>query len=90
VNDVVLFRAELDVEPDYLATEFYLDFDLYFSDLSNLGGPLVVKGYFQTCPNTNLPGQTASSGYFRICTSDFSRSLLQYFINPDPIGLNRL
>ena len=39
VNDVVLFRAELDVEPDYLATEFYLDFDLYFSDLSNLGGP---------------------------------------------------
>jgi len=39
VNDVVLFRAELDVEPDYLATDFYLDFDLYFSDLSNLGGP---------------------------------------------------
>lgn len=39
VNDVVLFRAELDVEPDYLTTEFYMDFDLFFSDLSNLGGP---------------------------------------------------
>jgi hypothetical protein len=39
INDVVLFRAEIDVEPDYLATEFYLDCDLYFSDLSNLGGP---------------------------------------------------
>ena len=39
VNDVVLFRAELDVEPDYLHTDFYLDVDLFFSDLSNLGGP---------------------------------------------------
>jgi hypothetical protein len=36
---VVLFRAKLDVEPDYLATQFYLDFDLYFSDLTNLGEP---------------------------------------------------
>jgi hypothetical protein len=39
VNDIVIFRAEVDVEPDYLATEFYMDVDLYFSDLSNLGGP---------------------------------------------------
>lgn len=39
VNDIVLFRAELDVEPDYLSTAFYLEIDLYFSDLSNLGGP---------------------------------------------------
>ena len=39
VNDIVLFRAELDVEPDYLHTDFYLEVDLFFSDLSNLGGP---------------------------------------------------
>lgn len=39
VNDVVLFRAELDVEPDYLHRDFYLEIDLFFSDLSNLGGP---------------------------------------------------
>lgn len=39
VNDIVLFRAELDVEPDYLHTDFFLEVDLFFSDLSNLGGP---------------------------------------------------
>ena len=39
VNDIALFRAELDVEPDYLHTEFFLEADLFFSDLSNLGGP---------------------------------------------------
>ena len=39
MNDIVLFRAELDVEPDYLHTDFFLEVDLFFSDLSNLGGP---------------------------------------------------
>ena len=39
VNDVVLFRSEIDVEPDYLQTEYTLEVDLFFSDLSNLGGP---------------------------------------------------
>jgi len=39
VNDIVLFRAELDAEPDYLLTDFFLEVDLFFSDLSNLGGP---------------------------------------------------
>jgi hypothetical protein len=39
INDVVLFRAEIDVEPEYLNTDFYLDCDLYFCDLSSLGGP---------------------------------------------------
>lgn len=39
LNDIVMFRAELDVEPGYLATEFFLDCELYFSDLANLGGP---------------------------------------------------
>jgi hypothetical protein len=34
-----MFRAELDVEPNYLQTEFFLDAELYFSDLANLGGP---------------------------------------------------
>jgi hypothetical protein len=39
INDIALFRCELDVEPEYLSTEFLMDIDLYFSDLSNLGGP---------------------------------------------------
>ena len=38
INDVVLFRAELDIHPKYLQTEFLLDCELHFSDLSNLGG----------------------------------------------------
>lgn len=39
INDVIMFRAEVDVEPDYLTTEFYLESGLFFSDLNNLGGP---------------------------------------------------
>jgi hypothetical protein len=39
INDLVMFRAEVDVEPEYLATEFQLECGLFFSDLSNLGGP---------------------------------------------------
>ena len=39
MNDVVLFRSEIDVEPDYLQAEYTLEVDLFFSDLSNLGGP---------------------------------------------------
>jgi hypothetical protein len=39
INDIGLFRAEIDVEPDYLNTVFYLDFELFFSDLSAMGGP---------------------------------------------------
>ena len=39
INDIGLFRAELDVEPDYLNTNFFLEFELFFSDLHSLGGP---------------------------------------------------
>jgi hypothetical protein len=48
INDVVLFRAEIDVEPDYLITDFYLDCDLFFCDLSTLGGP---TGWRHNCKN---------------------------------------
>jgi hypothetical protein len=34
-----LFRAEIDVEQDYLSSSFTLDFELFFSDLSAIGGP---------------------------------------------------
>jgi len=33
INDIGVFRAEIDVEPDYMNTVFYLDFELFFSDL---------------------------------------------------------
>ena len=39
INDIGLFRAEIDVEPEYLNTVFYMDIELFFSDLSSLGGP---------------------------------------------------
>ncbi len=39
INDIGLFRAELDIEPEYLNTEFELHFELFFSDLHGLGGP---------------------------------------------------
>jgi hypothetical protein len=39
INDIGLFRAEIDVEAEYLNTDFYLEFELYFSDLSSMGGP---------------------------------------------------
>ena len=40
INDFVLFRAEIDdsKDQDYQNTDFYLDCELYFSDLSNIGG----------------------------------------------------
>jgi hypothetical protein len=39
INDIGLFRAEIDVEEDYLTTSFYLELELFFSDLSAIGGP---------------------------------------------------
>jgi hypothetical protein len=39
INDIGLFRAEIDVEQDYLSTPFYLEIELFFSDLSAIGGP---------------------------------------------------
>jgi hypothetical protein len=39
ISDIGLFRAEIDVEPDYLNTDFFIEFELHFSDLSSLGGP---------------------------------------------------
>jgi hypothetical protein len=39
INDIGLFRAEIDVEPEYLNTAFFMDVELFFSDLSALGGP---------------------------------------------------
>jgi hypothetical protein len=43
INDVVLFRAELTVQPEYLASEFTATFDLYFADVSTMGGPQLWK-----------------------------------------------
>ena len=38
INDIVLFRAEIDAEPDYLNTDFYLEIELHFSNLDSIGG----------------------------------------------------
>jgi len=38
INDIVLFRAEIDVEPDYLNVDFYFEIELHFSNLDNIGG----------------------------------------------------
>jgi len=39
INDIGLFRAEIDVEPEYLNTSFFMDIELFFSDLNAMGGP---------------------------------------------------
>ena len=44
IGETVMFRSELDVEPDYLMTEYFLETELYFSDLVTAGGP----EYWQT------------------------------------------
>ena len=60
INDIGLFRAEIDVEPEYLNTSFFLEVELFFSDLSSLGGPeeplasldlLVVRAKDWTAPD---------------------------------------
>ena len=38
MNDIVLFRAELDVQPDYLNSDFFLEIELHFSNLDKIGG----------------------------------------------------
>ena len=38
INDIVLFRAEIDVEPEYLNTDFFLQVELHFSNLEDIGG----------------------------------------------------
>ena len=38
INDIVLFWSEIDVEPDYLNKDFFLEIELHFSNLDNVGG----------------------------------------------------
>lgn len=38
INDIILFRAEIDVESDYLNTDFFLEIELHFSNLDKFGG----------------------------------------------------
>lgn len=38
INDIVLFRAEIDVEPEYLNQDFFLEIELHFSNLDSVGG----------------------------------------------------
>ena len=38
INDIILFRSEIDVEPDYLNIEYFIEFELFFSNLDNFGG----------------------------------------------------
>ena len=38
LNDLILFRAEVDVREDQQPTDFYIDAELYFHDLAKHGG----------------------------------------------------
>jgi len=70
INDIVLFRAEIDVEPNYLATEFLLEVDLMFCDLSDLGGPTAWKqnSKFYETKAKFKPVQTQSYAMSRLPT----------------------
>ena len=39
INDVGQFRTEIDVTPNYLNTVIYLEAELLFADMIELGGP---------------------------------------------------
>lgn len=45
INDIGMFRAEIDVETEYLNTQFFMDVELMFSDLHSLGGPDKYQNY---------------------------------------------
>jgi hypothetical protein len=36
LSSYCIFRTEIDVEPDYLDTEFHMDVELMFSDLKKM------------------------------------------------------
>ena len=38
INDIILFRGEVEVAPEYLNTEFFLEIELHFSNLEDIGG----------------------------------------------------
>ena len=38
INDIILFRSEIDVETEYLNKHFFLEIALHFSNLDNVGG----------------------------------------------------
>lgn len=38
INDIILFRAEIEVEPEYLNIDFFIEFELHFSNLDSIGG----------------------------------------------------
>lgn len=42
-----MFRAELFVDPDYLQVLFFLEVELMFCDLCNLGGPTGWKNNYK-------------------------------------------
>jgi len=39
INDIGHFRTEIDVEPEYLNCDFFVEVELLFSDLNSQGGP---------------------------------------------------
>lgn len=65
-----MFRAELYVEPHYLSTEFYLDVELMFCDLSSLGGPTGWKNNYKKYEaHANFkPVQTQTYKLLRLAT----------------------
>jgi hypothetical protein len=68
LNDIVMFRAELFVEPHYLSTEFYLDVELMFCDLSSLGGPTGWKNNYKKYESQAVfkPAQTQTYKMMRL------------------------
>lgn len=71
LEEQILFRAEIDVEPDYLNTSFYLECALYFSDLSSIGG---VDKWQETSAKANFKQVQCQT----ISLKTLGQSVLQY------------
>ena len=65
INDIGHFRAELEVNHDYLNTEFFLETELHFSDLSEVGGAEKWQERIKDIEE-NAKFKVASASKFRI------------------------
>ena len=64
INDIFQFRAEVNVEEGYFSTEFFVEADLYFVDLSKLTEKSLTDKIKEV--NDNNPLKKVSSLEFRV------------------------
>lgn len=75
MNDIGHFRTEIDVSPEYLNHEFFLEVELFFSDLMNLGGTDKWQQYAKEVED-KVEFKSVSSQKYKI--SKMAQGLFEY------------